>query len=81
MISRLTLAAVAIALPSVVQAQAYQCSPPASVDRVRPDLPSESQPKRDIPFDLPVRFGQPVRLHAARPVAGRGRQGLAAILS
>ena len=104
MISRLTLAAVAIALPSVVQAQAYQCSPPASVERVRPDLPSESQPKRDIPIgsytlaitwapqycrengdrtglDLPVRGGESVRLHAAWALAGRGRQGLAAILS
>jgi ribonuclease T2 len=50
MISRLTLAAVAVVLPSVVQAQAYQCSTPASVERVRPDLPSESQPKRDIPI-------------------------------
>jgi ribonuclease T2 len=32
MISRLTLAAVAVVLPSVVQAQAYQCSTPASVE-------------------------------------------------
>ncbi len=50
MIARLTLVAAALAVPSIVQAQAYQCSTPASVERVRPDLPSASQPKRDIPI-------------------------------
>lgn len=50
MIVRLTIVAATLALPGVVQAQAYQCSIPATVDRVRPDLPSDSQPKRVVPI-------------------------------
>ena len=50
MIARMILAAATLALPGVVQAQAYQCSTPSTVERVRPDLPSEIQPKRDIPI-------------------------------
>jgi len=50
MIVRLTIVAAALALPGVAQAQAYQCSTPATVERVRPDLPSDSQPKRVVPI-------------------------------
>lgn len=50
MIVRLVTAAVAIALPVAVQAQAYHCSAPVSVDRPRPDLPSDSQPQRRLPI-------------------------------
>ncbi|MES3056366.1 ribonuclease T [Sphingomonas faeni] len=45
-----SLVAAALALPVAAQAQTYQCSAPSSVERVRPDLPSDSQPKRDIPI-------------------------------
>ncbi len=48
MIGRFIAAAAALALPVAARAQAYQCSTPASVDRPRPDLPSERQPQRRL---------------------------------
>ena len=44
--------ALALALmPGVAAAQAYQCSVPAGTDlRVRPDLPSKSEPQRLLPI-------------------------------
>lgn len=50
MFGRLMVAAAACTMPAIVQAQAYQCTLPSVIERVRPDLPSESQPKRDIPI-------------------------------
>lgn len=50
MIARSLAAAAALACPLAVQAQAYQCSAPASVDRPRPDLPDERQPQRQLPI-------------------------------
>jgi len=49
MIGKRLAAAAAMALPAVAQAQAYRCSAPASVDRPRPDLPSDGQPRRQLP--------------------------------
>ena len=38
-------------MPGVAAAQAYQCSVPAGADlRVRPDLPSDSEPRRLLPI-------------------------------
>lgn len=42
--------AIALVLPAAVQAQAYSCSPPHSIPRVRPDLPSAGQPVRTLPI-------------------------------
>ena len=50
MIVRLVTAAAALALPVAVQAQAYRCTAPVGVDRPRPDLPSDSQPQRQLPI-------------------------------
>ncbi len=50
MFARLTFATAAMVLPAMAHAQAYQCSTPATVERVRPDLPSDSQPKRIVPI-------------------------------
>ncbi len=50
MFARLTFATAAMVLPAMAHAQAYQCSTPAAVERVRPDLPSDSQPKRIVPI-------------------------------
>jgi ribonuclease T2 len=50
MFARLTFATAAMVLPAMAHAQADQCSTPATVERVRPDLPSDSQPKRIVPI-------------------------------
>jgi ribonuclease T2 len=50
MFARLTFATATMVLPAMAHAQAYQCSTPAAVERVRPDLPSDSQPKRIVPI-------------------------------
>jgi ribonuclease T2 len=41
---------VTFALPAVAHAQAYRCEVPVGVQRVRPDLPSPSQPRRVLPI-------------------------------
>lgn len=40
------LTAVALLLPAAAHAQSYRCAIPAQVETPRPDLPSDSQPKR-----------------------------------
>jgi ribonuclease T2 len=50
MIARWLLAGAALAAPAAVQAQAYQCSVPAQVQRPRPDLASADQPQRLLPI-------------------------------
>lgn len=47
---RRVLLAAALTLPGIAQAQAYRCAVPGAVERVRPDLPSASQPKRLLPI-------------------------------
>lgn len=49
MIGRLITATATLALPAAAQAQAYRCSAPTRVERPRPDLPSDSQPPRQLP--------------------------------
>jgi ribonuclease T2 len=44
------LAVAALLLPAAAGAQAYQCRVPQGTQRVRPDLPSKSQPKRLLPI-------------------------------
>jgi ribonuclease T2 len=50
MIARLVSAAALLAIPSIVQAQAYRCSVPASVDPPRPDVANDRQPQRLRPI-------------------------------
>ena len=47
---RLLLLAALLSTPAVALAQATQCTPPRTVPRPRPDLPSASQPKRVVPI-------------------------------
>jgi ribonuclease T2 len=47
---RLAAAAAALLLPAAVQAQALSCPVPQGTQRVRPDLPTRSQPKRLLPI-------------------------------
>jgi ribonuclease T2 len=50
MIGRMLLGAVLMAAPAVASAQAYRCAVPADLPRPRPDLPSQSQPRRVLPI-------------------------------
>ena len=36
--------------PGIAQAQAYRCAVPGGVQRIRPDLPSDRQPRRVLPI-------------------------------
>jgi ribonuclease T2 len=47
---RLVAAIAALTMPAVAQAQAYSCALPGSIQRPRPDLPSDSQPRRLLPI-------------------------------
>ena len=44
------VAALALAVPGAASAQALSCAVPAATQRVRPDLPSSSQPRRNLPI-------------------------------
>ncbi|MBB4085096.1 ribonuclease T2 [Sphingomonas carotinifaciens] len=44
------LAATALLLPVAAQAQAYSCSAPQAPQRIRPDLPTDKQPRRVVPI-------------------------------
>ncbi|SFP89073.1 ribonuclease T2 family protein [Sphingomonas rubra] len=46
----LVLAAAVVLLPGVATAQAYSCRVPSAMPRPRPDLPSQSQPRRILPI-------------------------------
>ncbi len=48
--ARFALVALLAATPAAVQAQAYQCAAPTSIERPHPDLPSDSQPRRLLPI-------------------------------
>lgn len=50
MIARMIAATIALALPASAGAQAYQCAVPSSIDRPRPDLPNDRQPRRQLPI-------------------------------
>lgn len=47
---RMGLAIGLVALPAPAVAQAYRCALPTELPRPRPDGPTQSQPKRDIPI-------------------------------
>lgn len=47
---RTLFVAAALLVPGIAQAQAYRCSVPADVPRVRPEFASASEPKRNIPI-------------------------------
>ena len=47
---KIILAALALSLPGVASAQALSCAVPSGVQNVRPDLPSDSQPQRNLPI-------------------------------
>jgi len=49
-IVRSAAAVLLAAFPIAAQAQAYQCSAPATIERPHPDLPSDSQPRRLLPI-------------------------------
>lgn len=44
------IAVTAIIVPTLASAQAYRCALPAELPRPRPDGPTQSQPRRDIPI-------------------------------
>ncbi|WP_076072388.1 ribonuclease T2 family protein [Sphingomonas montana] len=50
MVARGAVAALALLMPGVAGAQALSCAVPAVVDAPRPDLPSDSQPRRVLPI-------------------------------
>ena len=50
MIARLACTLATLAAPALAQAQAYRCTAPATVERPRPDLPSDTQPRRLLPI-------------------------------
>jgi len=83
MIGRLSLALVALALPAVAQAQAYQCQAPSisSVPRVAPDGPTRTNPVTGYTLALSwsPEFCKPredQRAHARQCSGRNGRFGL-----
>lgn len=66
-------AALAIAVPGVAHAQAYQCAIPQTIPTPRPELRSASEPKRVVPiggYTLAVRWApQYCHANARRPDA------------
>ena len=50
MIARFVTAGAMLAAPAIAHAQAYQCAAPVNVDRPRPDLPDDRQPRRVLPI-------------------------------
>lgn len=61
-------------IPATAMAQAYQCSVPPGIQRVRPDLPSEREPARNLligSYTLAITWSpQYCREHADRDASG-----------
>lgn len=50
MIARAAIAMIVAAIPAAAHAQVYSCALPQTLPAPRPDLPSDSQPKRVVPI-------------------------------
>ncbi|MES2755396.1 MAG: ribonuclease T2 [Pseudomonadota bacterium] len=71
---KLLLAVAAVAVPAAAQAQALQCSVPATLPDPRPDLPSADQPSRKLPiggYTLALTWGPQYCRTNARDAAAR----------